>query len=242
MLNRRHTSLFMSTLLVGAALPRSARAQLAGTGDSVCPSGTVLDAITVKTEIATQERSVSFLGFTTSQKVPIRMVTIEVKCRAAPPPPPPPPQPPQQYFDRIFDLDQVDLQRDLVQTLRADSFFTAVNFADGLAQLTATPATFVVSAVALNGSPIAASFPMIRARNGYVFSNPGAVDYWAATTGAALSRLTWYVDGISAVGSNYGRGSFGLSYYLGGVALNAYSGTVSVASSPSGTSTKVVER
>jgi hypothetical protein len=199
-----------------------------------CPAGSELKSIKIRSEISFQERSISILGFGTTQKIPVRVVTTELECvpKPKPPaPPPPPPAPPRSLLD-IFDLDAVTLDWERIGLLRADAFRTAVVLPT-VVQHVGTSAVLSVQGLTLSGNAVGARFAMVREGSVLRFASPGNVDFWLSTQARQLYRSTWAVEALEVVGAAYGIGTFGVAHFLGQLPLSAMSGTVSVARSGS---------
>lgn len=223
--DRRAAILNFGALLMGSLGQRHGLAQMPAS-TTLCPPGTEFKGLKIKTEIAYQERSMTIAGiYYVSQKIPVRIVTTELECGPKEPPKPLPP--PKSMFE-VFDLDLWSISSDYLLANRAGQFFTAVNFPSSLASISNTTALFEIDAVAHNGTTIMTAFPMSRSGNGFRFTNPSAVDFWAATTGSVVAKSTWRVSGIEGIGTGYGTGSFGVSHFVGSVPINAYAGTIAV--------------
>lgn len=213
--------------LIGGA-PSTVLAQF--NSQSQCPAGTRLKRIVIKSETAYQERSMTILGQTVSQKVPIRIIHTEVECEPVPPPPPQPPAPKQG----IFDLDYFSIYPDWLLSRGAESFLTRLLFSTSAASPSSLGASFEMKGTTYNGNQLTVAFPMVRQGNDLIFSDPVSVNTWSYNFGQYIRSSTWSVIGLSAVGNYVGSGNFGLSHHLGGIALNGYTGNFIVSSTNTG--------
>ena len=228
-LSRRRLIQGASTLACTASFPTLTLAQVANP-TAACPPGTRLKSFRMRTEVSTQERSITLFGFGTTQKVPVRVVTTELECEPTQPvpPPPPPPSPPPKSLSDIFDLDDRWLSQEYVLQHRADQFRASIVTSQDIAYVAPSVPRFRIQGVDALGRFVNGSFDMIYVDASFRIAAPHLVDYWVSTTGASMSASRWWVEGMAVVSRGLGVATFGVSYFLGGEPLSAYSGQLVV--------------
>lgn len=191
------------------ALPAALLASRTSAQTPSCPPGTEMKMVKIYDEVATQEASMSLMGFSVSQKVPIRVRKIEVVCEKTPPPKPRP----KLAFDDVLELDRTIEEQTLI--VRDLGFFNmVVRFTNSLARVEVQAPTLVLE-VLVRDRIDKLHWPLSWDGNArFRLLDPAKAATWAQTDGNQVTLRSLSVAGILGRSQAYGDGRFGYTAYL----------------------------
>lgn len=151
----------------------------------------------------------SFLGFSVSQRVPIRMRKVEVLCEKAPPPKPKPKL-------GFYDILEVDYTLEEQTLIRRDLpyFSLLVRFSDALARVESQSASLLLEAVS-GGQTKVLRLPLVWDGDArFKLADPGGLSGWLQAEGAQALLRSMSITGVYGRNQAFGEGRFGYTGFL----------------------------
>lgn len=165
--------------------------------------------VKISDEVTSQEASMSFLGFSVSQRVPIRMRKVEVVCEKAPPPKP---KPKLGFYD-IVEVEYTLEEQTLIMR-NLTNFNLLVRFSDALARVESQSASLLLEA-ASGGQTKVLRMPLAWDGDArFKLADPGSLSGWLQTEGAQAQLRSMSITGVYGRNQAYGEGRFGYTGFL----------------------------
>jgi hypothetical protein len=243
-INRRQTFGRFALLASAPLFSGRAFAQVGGIQAlmSSCPAGTKAK-VTISTEYPSASFNISIVGSGLGVTVPMQRLKVTLECEQVIPQPPAlpaPPAPPKLEIWDPYDYTVAVLAADQLSNYQAGLFYVGVSL-PAFVGLTSSQAQLSAWATMPSGAQQSANFGLVRDGNGFRFSNPSAVDYWAATAANGARYGGWQVSGVTATSLATGVGTYGVAQSMGAFVVNAFSGTINVSPPPT-RGTNVLQR